>query len=69
MAAPQSWEGSNQVALSTETSENEIYFVCKRCIDLCVASLVLIFLLPLLLLIAVLIKMQTALFPTTSREE
>jgi lipopolysaccharide/colanic/teichoic acid biosynthesis glycosyltransferase len=59
MAAPQSWEGSNQVALSTETSENEIYFVCKRCIDLSLAALVLILLLPVLLLIAVLIKIDS----------
>ncbi len=60
MAAPQSWEGSNQVALSTETSENEIYFVCKRCIDLSLAALVLILLLPVLLLIAVLIKIDSS---------
>jgi lipopolysaccharide/colanic/teichoic acid biosynthesis glycosyltransferase len=60
MAAPQSWEGSNQVALSTETSEKEIYFVCKRCIDLCLAALVLILLLPVLLLIAVLIKIDSS---------
>jgi lipopolysaccharide/colanic/teichoic acid biosynthesis glycosyltransferase len=59
MAAPQSWEGSNQVVLSTETSEKEIYFVCKRCIDLCLAALVLILLLPLLLLIALLIKIDS----------
>jgi lipopolysaccharide/colanic/teichoic acid biosynthesis glycosyltransferase len=60
MAAPQSWEGSNQVALSTETSENQIYFVCKRCIDLSLAALVLILLLPVLLLIAVLIKIDSS---------
>jgi lipopolysaccharide/colanic/teichoic acid biosynthesis glycosyltransferase len=60
MAAPQSWEGSNQVVLSTETSEKEIYFVCKRCIDLCLAALVLILLLPLLLLIALLIKIDSS---------
>jgi lipopolysaccharide/colanic/teichoic acid biosynthesis glycosyltransferase len=60
MAAPQSWEGSNAVALSTEASEKELYFVCKRCIDLCLAGLVLILFLPVLLLIAVLIKMDSS---------
>lgn len=60
MAVPQSWQGPNQVILSAETSENEIYFVCKRCADLCLAGLALVLLLPLLLLIAVLIKIDSS---------
>lgn len=60
MAVPQSWQGSNQVTLSAEASEKEIYFVCKRCADLCLAAVLLILLLPLLLLIAVLIKIDSS---------
>src|ERR1700686_19497 len=60
MAVPQSWQGPNQVTLSAETSENEIYFVCKRCADLCLAALVLVLLFPLLLLIAILIKIDSS---------
>jgi lipopolysaccharide/colanic/teichoic acid biosynthesis glycosyltransferase len=60
MAVPQSWQGPNQVTLSAEPSEREIYFVCKRCADLCLAALVLVLLLPLLLLIAVLIKIDSS---------
>jgi lipopolysaccharide/colanic/teichoic acid biosynthesis glycosyltransferase len=60
MAVPQSWQGPNQVILSAEASENEIYFVCKRCADLCLAGIVLVLLLPLLLLIAVLIKIDSS---------
>ena len=60
MAVPQSWQGSNQVTLSAEASEKEIYFVCKRCADLCLSAVLLILLLPLLLLIAVLIKIDSS---------
>ena len=60
MAAPQSWEGSNQVTFSAEASEKELYFVCKRCIDLCLAGVALILFLPLLLLISVLIKIDSS---------
>jgi lipopolysaccharide/colanic/teichoic acid biosynthesis glycosyltransferase len=59
MAAPQSWEGSNQVTFSAEASEKELYFVCKRCIDLCLAGVALILFLPLLMLISVLIKIDS----------
>jgi lipopolysaccharide/colanic/teichoic acid biosynthesis glycosyltransferase len=37
-----------------------LYFFCKRCTDVCLASLLLVLLLPLLLLIAVLIKLDSA---------
>ena len=60
MAIPQSWGGRNEGSFSTVVSEKQLYFVCKRCMDLCLAALVLIFLLPLLLLIALLIKIDSA---------
>jgi exopolysaccharide production protein ExoY len=60
MAVPQSWQRPNQVLLSAETSEKEIYFLCKRCADLCLAALMLILLLPLLLLIALLVKIDSS---------
>src|SRR4029077_21103735 len=60
MAVPQSWQGQNPVFLSAGTSEKEIYFLCKRCADLCLAGLVLILLLPLLVLIALLVKIDSS---------
>lgn len=59
MAVPQSWQGTNEVIFSAEGSERDAYFLCKRCMDFCLAALVLILLLPLLLLIAVLIKIDS----------
>jgi lipopolysaccharide/colanic/teichoic acid biosynthesis glycosyltransferase len=60
MAVPQSWEGSNQGSFSTGISERQLYFACKRCMDLCLATFALILLLPLLLLIALLIKIDSS---------
>jgi exopolysaccharide production protein ExoY len=60
MAMPESWEGRNDVSFSTVIAEKQFYFVCKRCMDVCLASLVLIVLLPLLLLIALLIKIDSS---------
>ena len=60
MAVPQSWQGPSQVFLSAEASEKEIYFLFKRCADLCLSALVLIALLPLLLLIALLVKIDSS---------
>lgn len=59
-AVPQVWEGSNQVRLSTGISEKQLYFMCKRCIDLCLAVLALVLLSPLLLLVALLIKIDSS---------
>jgi lipopolysaccharide/colanic/teichoic acid biosynthesis glycosyltransferase len=60
MAIPQSWEGRNEGSFSTAIPEKQLYFFCKRCMDLCLATLVLILLLPLLLLIALLIKIDSS---------
>jgi lipopolysaccharide/colanic/teichoic acid biosynthesis glycosyltransferase len=60
MAVPSTWQGPTRVALLEEKSERTLYFFCKRCTDVCLASLLLVLLLPLLLLIAVLIKLDSA---------
>jgi lipopolysaccharide/colanic/teichoic acid biosynthesis glycosyltransferase len=60
MAVPTTWQGSTQVALLEEKSQRTLYFISKRCTDVCLASLVVVLLLPLLLLIAVLIKLDSA---------
>src|ERR1700726_1958936 len=60
MAIPQSWQGPDHVLLSAETSEKDIYFFCKRCADVCLAAVALILLLPLLLLIALLVKIDSS---------
>jgi lipopolysaccharide/colanic/teichoic acid biosynthesis glycosyltransferase len=60
MAVPSTWQGPTRVALLEENSERTLYFFCKRCTDVCLASLLLVLLLPLLLLIAVLIKLDSA---------
>jgi exopolysaccharide production protein ExoY len=56
---PETWQASKQIAFSGEGSETTLYFVCKRCMDICLAGLLLILLLPLLLLIAALIKLDS----------
>jgi lipopolysaccharide/colanic/teichoic acid biosynthesis glycosyltransferase len=60
MAVPSTWQGPTRVALLEEHSQRTLYFFCKRCTDVCLASLLLVLLLPLLLLIAVLIKLDSA---------
>ena len=60
MAVPSTWQGPTRVALLEENSQRTLYFFCKRCTDVCLASLLLVVLLPLLLLIAVLIKLDSA---------
>ena len=60
LSAPQSQEGPNRASFCTGISEKQLYYICKRCLDLCLAVSVLILLLPLLLLIALLIKMDSS---------
>jgi lipopolysaccharide/colanic/teichoic acid biosynthesis glycosyltransferase len=60
MALPSTWQGTRQVALLEESSQGTLYFFCKRCTDVCLATLLLVLLLPLVLLIAVLIKLDSA---------
>jgi lipopolysaccharide/colanic/teichoic acid biosynthesis glycosyltransferase len=59
MAQTQTWQWSSQIAELAGHSENEFYFVCKRCLDLVVAGVLLILLLPLLVVIAILIKLDS----------
>jgi lipopolysaccharide/colanic/teichoic acid biosynthesis glycosyltransferase len=59
MAQSQTWQWPSQIALSTLDSERNLYFACKRCVDVVLAGLLLVLLLPLMLLIAVLIKLDS----------
>ena len=60
MAIPQTWAEQDQLSASAVIPEKQFYFICKRCMDFCVATLVLILLLPLLLVIAFLIKIDSS---------
>jgi lipopolysaccharide/colanic/teichoic acid biosynthesis glycosyltransferase len=59
MAEQHAWQWPNQIAALAGDSENNFYFACKRCLDLVLAGLLLVLLLPLLLLIAILIKLDS----------
>jgi lipopolysaccharide/colanic/teichoic acid biosynthesis glycosyltransferase len=59
MAQTQTWQWPSQIAELAGHSENDFYFVCKRCLDLVLAGGLLILLLPMLLVIAVLIKLDS----------
>ena len=51
--------GWSPVCLPAEQLENTFYFVCKRYLDLILATLLLILLLPLLVVIALLVKLDS----------
>jgi lipopolysaccharide/colanic/teichoic acid biosynthesis glycosyltransferase len=59
MAQQQTWQWPSSVAVLPEASENNLYFWCKRCLDVILAGLLLILLLPLILVIIVLIKLDS----------
>lgn len=59
MAQPQTWQWPSQIGERTRTSASDSYFTCKRCVDIILAGLLLILLLPALLLIALLIKLDS----------
>jgi lipopolysaccharide/colanic/teichoic acid biosynthesis glycosyltransferase len=59
MAEQQTWHWSGPLAELAEGPENNLYFTCKWCIDVVLASLLIILLLPLWLVIAVLIKVDS----------
>jgi lipopolysaccharide/colanic/teichoic acid biosynthesis glycosyltransferase len=59
MAEQQIWQWPSRIAVPAERGENNLYFAGKRCLDVILAGLLLILLLPLLLLIAVLIKLDS----------
>lgn len=47
------------VALLEANANRSFYFLCKRCLDVCLASVILLLLVPVFLLIAVLIKLDS----------
>src|SRR5712664_4548893 len=59
MAGQQTWQWPSRMALVAEHTEDNLFFASKRCLDVVLAGLVLILLLPLILLIAVLIKLDS----------
>jgi lipopolysaccharide/colanic/teichoic acid biosynthesis glycosyltransferase len=59
MAGQQTWQWPSRIALIAEHAESNLYHLGKRCLDVILASLALIVLLPLLLLITVLILLDS----------
>jgi lipopolysaccharide/colanic/teichoic acid biosynthesis glycosyltransferase len=59
MAGQQTWQWPNPIALVADHTENDLYFAAKRGLDVILAGLLLILLLPLILVIAVLIKLDS----------
>lgn len=59
MAEQQTWQWSSRTAVLAHESENIFYGVLKRCMDICLATALIIILLPFLLLIALLIKLDS----------
>jgi lipopolysaccharide/colanic/teichoic acid biosynthesis glycosyltransferase len=59
MAGQQTWQWPSRIALVAEHTESNLYHLGKRCLDVILASLVLIVLLPVLLLITVLILLDS----------
>ena len=60
MRQPTEWQWPQQIVALTEERNRPLYFTCKRCLDVVLTLLLLIVLAPLLLLIAVLIKLDTS---------
>src|SRR5256885_6667434 len=58
-AAASSRQGSDEPAVLEEQANRAFYFVCKRCADVCLASAILLLLLPVFVLIAMLIKLDS----------
>jgi lipopolysaccharide/colanic/teichoic acid biosynthesis glycosyltransferase len=53
-------DGQHKIIILDNTSRNRfMYFACKRCMDVLIATMLLVLLSPLMLLIAVLIKLDT----------
>jgi exopolysaccharide production protein ExoY len=59
MAGQQTWQWPSRIALLADRSESNFYYAAKRSLDVLLACFALILLLPLLLLIAVLIKLDS----------
>ncbi|MGB7845004.1 MAG: sugar transferase [Candidatus Acidiferrum sp.] len=59
MAEQQIWQWPSRILLLADRSDSTLYFNCKRFMDVALAGLLFILLLPLFLLIAVLIKLDS----------
>lgn len=59
MAEQQTWQWSSRTAVMAHESESIFYGVLKRCMDVCLSVVLIVFLFPLLLLIALLIKLDS----------
>lgn len=59
MAQQHTWQWPSRAVLLTEPSEGNFYYHCKRCLDVTFAATLALLFLPLLLLIAVLIKLDS----------
>ena len=59
MAEQQTWQWSTRVAVQAGESESVVYGVLKRGMDIVLSTLLIIFLFPLLLLIALLIRLDS----------
>src|SRR5207247_11395643 len=59
MAEQQTWQWPSRIALLADRSERNFYFTCKRCLDVIAAGALFVLLVPLFLLIAVMIKLES----------
>jgi lipopolysaccharide/colanic/teichoic acid biosynthesis glycosyltransferase len=59
MAGQQTWQWPSRIALLEDRTESNFYYSAKRSLDVLLAGLLLILFLPLLLVIAVLIKLDS----------
>jgi lipopolysaccharide/colanic/teichoic acid biosynthesis glycosyltransferase len=59
MAEQQTWQWPSGSAALPGASESSLYFLCKRCLDVILAGVLFILLLPLIVLIIVLIKLDS----------
>jgi lipopolysaccharide/colanic/teichoic acid biosynthesis glycosyltransferase len=59
MAGQQTWQWPSRIALVAEHTESNLYYFSKRCLDAILAGFLLIVFLPLLLLIAVLVMLDS----------
>jgi lipopolysaccharide/colanic/teichoic acid biosynthesis glycosyltransferase len=60
LTTPQSQVDPDHPSFCTDLSEKQLYYICKRCLDLALALCAVILLLPLLLLIGLLIKLDSS---------
>jgi lipopolysaccharide/colanic/teichoic acid biosynthesis glycosyltransferase len=60
MAGQQTWQWPSRIALVSDRTENNLYFAAKRGLDVILAGLLLILLSPLILIIAILIRLDSA---------